>query len=96
MNNAIKSKTHRKYHASAVKTSSNTTEEAYQENDEDKTEEEENRDEVDLTPGVQDDVTERLDQVIRNEGEGRGIDRLWLNQNQSAQNQHGATQQLKN
>ena len=79
-----------------MKTSSNTTEEAYQENDEDKTKEEENRDEVDLTPGVQDYVTERLDQVIRNEGEGRRIDRLWLNQNQSAQNQHGATQQLKN
>ena len=54
------------------------------------------RDEVDLTPGVQDYVTERLDQVIRKEGEGRGVDCLWLDQNQSAQNQHGATQQLKN
>ena len=51
-----------------MKTSSNTTEEAYQEDDEDKAEEEENRDEVDLTPRVQDDVTERLGQVIRNEG----------------------------
>ena len=78
-----------------MKTSSNTTEETNQEDDDDKGEEEENRDEVDLTPGVQDYVTERLDQVIRNEGEGRGVDCLRLNQNQSAHNQHGATQQLK-
>lgn len=79
-----------------MKTGSNTTEEAYQEDDEDKAEEEEHGDEVDLTPGVQDYFTERLDQVIRKEGEGRGVDCLWLDQNQSAQNQHGATQQLKN
>ena len=71
-----------------MKTCSETPEEANQEDDEDKAQEDENGNKVDLAPGVKEDVADRLGQVIGNEGEGRGVDCLWLDQNQAAQNQH--------
>ena len=67
-----------------MKTSSETPEEADQEGDEDDAEEEEDGNEVDLTLGVQEDVEDLLGQVIRNEGQGRRVNCLWLDQNQAA------------
>ena len=67
-----------------MKTSSKTPEEADQEGDEDDAEKEEDGDEVDLTSGVQEDVADWLGQVIRNEGQGRRVNCLWLDQNQAA------------
>ncbi len=43
-----------------MKTCSKTPEEAYQEDDEDKAQEEENGNKVDLAPGVKEDVANRL------------------------------------
>ena len=63
-----------------METSSETPEEADQEDNKDDAEEEEDGDEVDLTPWVQEDVAK----VTRNEGEGRRSDCPRLDQNQAA------------
>ena len=64
-----------------MKTCSETPEETNQKDDKDKAQEEENGNKVDLAPGVKEDVADRLDQVIGNKGEGRGVDCLGLYKN---------------
>ena len=67
-----------------METSPETPKEADQEDNKDDAEQEEDGDEVDLTPRVQEDVAKVLGQVIRNEGQGRRGDCPWLDQNQAA------------
>ena len=54
-----------------METSPETPKEADQEDNKDDAEQEEDGDEVDLTPRVQEDVAKVLGHVIRNEGQGR-------------------------